>query len=75
DFSTGFHTLGMQWSPSQITWYVDGKVVKTFTNTAGIPAKPMYILLNLAIDGNNPPDSSVTFPKVYQIDYVRAWQQ
>lgn len=73
DFTAGFHTIGLSWSPTSLVWYVDGVARKTFTNTAGIPAKPMYILLNLAIDGNNPPDGSTPFPAAMEIDYVRGW--
>ena len=73
DFTSGFHTLGLSWSPTSMVWYVDGVAQKTFTNTAGIPAKSMYIILNLAIDGSNPPDGSTAFPAAMEVDYVRAW--
>ncbi|HMY40053.1 MAG TPA: glycoside hydrolase family 16, partial [Marinagarivorans sp.] len=37
--------------------------------------KPFYILLNLAIGGNNGGDPAGTsFPAKYEIDYVRVYQ-
>lgn len=34
NFSSAWHTFGVDWEPSAITWYVDGVARKTFT-TAG----------------------------------------
>jgi beta-glucanase (GH16 family) len=76
DLSQGYHTYGCDWEPDRITWYFDGRVIKTFTERAGIPHQPMYVLLNLAIGGwvkgqlqPNPSD----FPATFSIEYVRIW--
>jgi beta-glucanase (GH16 family) len=37
DFTNGYHTFGLDWEPNAITWYIDGVVRKTFTNTSDIP--------------------------------------
>jgi len=37
--------------------------------------KPMYVLINLAIGGNNGGNpAQTTFPATYEIDYVRVYQ-
>jgi len=74
DFTAGWHTFGVEWTATSVVWYVDGVARKTFTDAAGIPVKPEYILLNLAIDGNHTPDGTTPFPSALEVDYVRAWQ-
>ena len=73
DFSGGFHTFGIDWNSSGITWYVDGVQRKKVTSS--ITNSPMYILLNLAVGGSWPgsPDSSTVFPAQLEVDYVRVY--
>jgi beta-glucanase (GH16 family) len=76
DLSAAFHTYGVDWQPDAVTWYFDGKVVKTFTDTTVIPNTPMYILVDLAVGGwVSFPDKNTHFPAVMQVDYVRVWPQ
>jgi beta-glucanase (GH16 family) len=76
DFTNGYHTFGLDWEPNAITWYIDGVVRKTFTNTSDIPNIPMNVMANLAINGNSgwAPTSSTVFPGHMYIDYIRVWQ-
>ena len=75
DFSQGFHTFAVEWGPSEIIWYIDG--VERFRSNQGIPAEPMYLLVNLAVGGEWPgnPDETTPFPAYLEIDYVRAYQR
>jgi beta-glucanase (GH16 family) len=75
DFTQDFHTFGVEWSPSEIIWYVDG--VDRFRTNQGVPSKPMYLVVNLAVGGNlvGYPDDSTPFPSHLEIDYVRAYAQ
>ena len=50
NLTTGYHTYGLLWKPGSLTWYLDGKVVDTFSSTT-VSHQPMYFLANLAIDG------------------------
>lgn len=74
DTSAAFHTYGVLWESSKITWYFDGQPVYTTTPPSDLN-KPLYILVNLAVGGDWPgsPDAATPFPAVYQIDYVRAY--
>lgn len=76
DFSRDFHTYAVRWSPGEIVWYVDGVETRRFTEGA-IAAQPMYVLFNLAIDGNWPqsPDDNTVFPSALEIDYVRVYRK
>jgi beta-glucanase (GH16 family) len=76
DFSTGWHTFGVDWQPKGIVWYVDGVERWRFSDASVIPREPMYLLLNLAVGGPwaGAPDASKTFPSYLRVDYVRVWQ-
>lgn len=75
DFSKGFHNFAIKWSPSEIVWLIDG--VERYRTERGVPAEPMFMLINLAIGGDWPgsPNASTPFPSAYEIDFIEAYQQ
>jgi beta-glucanase (GH16 family) len=75
DLSAGFHTVGIEWDEKRIVWSVDGK--ETFTSVSGVPHQPMYLAANLAVGGLTAkyPDSTVAFPREFDIDSVRVYQR
>lgn len=83
DWDNRFHTWRMDWDNKSIRLYVDD-ILMNSTSLSGTKNpdgsnpfidKPFYILLNLAIGGNNGGDPSGTsFPAKYEIDYVRVYQ-
>lgn len=75
DFSADFHTFGVNWSPTEIIWYIDG--VEQYRHTHDIPDGPMYLIANMAVGGNwpGPPDDTTRFPAFYEIDYIRIFQK
>ncbi len=78
DWTAGFHTFGMAWSPRDIVWYVDGVEVHRVNDADyKISGQAMYLLANLAVGGNWPgsPDASTVFPASYEIDYIRAYKK
>ena len=79
DFSTDWHTFAVDWEPSAVTWYVDGVERARYTEAENITSKPMFLILQLAIGGQDswpgPPHDTTPFPSYFQIDYIRVWQQ
>lgn len=89
DWTEDFHTFGLAWSPSSITWFIDGTAVHTviegdpIPGTDGnyrIPNQAMYLLANLAVGGNwqelltgNPASKSLG-DRTLEIDYIRAYK-
>ena len=68
---TDFNVFGLRWTPSDLTFYLNGTQVAQDTNTADIPNQGMYLVVDTAIrPTNNPAD----YPSVVQVDYVRFWQ-
>jgi beta-glucanase (GH16 family) len=74
DFSAGFHTFALDWTPTYIKWYVDGAL--RYEVDQGIPGESLFLLVNLAVGGNWPgdPDQTTIFPGLMQIDYVRVYK-
>ena len=81
NFSDGFHIFAIQWTPDEISWYVDGENFLTLTPESIPPGAqwvynhPFFIILNLAVGGNWPgaPDETTTFPQTLMVDYVRVF--
>jgi beta-glucanase (GH16 family) len=70
----GFHTYGVNWTPTTITWYFDGQAIATCATPADMHS-PMYMIVNLAVGakGSWPGPANAGSKAVMQIDYVRAY--
>eukprot|EP01113_Clastostelium_recurvatum_P010033 TRINITY_DN1490_c0_g1_i3.p1 TRINITY_DN1490_c0_g1~~TRINITY_DN1490_c0_g1_i3.p1 ORF type:complete len:385 (-),score=95.97 TRINITY_DN1490_c0_g1_i3:88-1242(-) len=75
NFTTGYHTFGLQWYVNNLIWYLDGMQVFNLTHTC-IPNRPEYLLANVAIGGDwpAPPNASTPFPSKMSVDYIRAYK-
>jgi Glycosyl hydrolases family 16/F5/8 type C domain len=83
DFASAFHTYGVDWDASHMTFYVDGNAFFTL-NKADVEATrgpwvfdhPFYLILNNAVGGDWPgaPDATTVLPQKMLIDYVRVYQ-
>jgi beta-glucanase (GH16 family) len=85
--ASGWHTYGMIWNKSSVSYYVDnpGQPYVTYTpaNLAGLSGalwpfdsgQSNFIILNLAIGGSWPgaPNASTPFPSQMLVDYVRIY--
>lgn len=84
-WSSKFHIWRMDWDEEQVALYVDDSLlnkvaVADLVNKDGSgfnPFKqPHYMLLNVAIGGQNGGDpSNTTFPRRMEVDWVRVWQR
>ena len=91
DWADKFHVWRMDWTPDAIRLYLDDELlneiptaqaatgggshhdVNPFAND--IPDFGHYILLNLAIGSSGGVPDVMAFPMIYEIDYVRVYQQ
>ena len=71
DVTTNWHTYTLEWKPGSLIWKIDG--VETCSATQGVPASPMFLIINTAVGGagGGTVDPS-TLPQDFQIDYVRV---
>jgi len=72
DTSDGFHTYGVLWTASTLTWYVDGTAVFSQATPADMN-KPMYMIANLALGGWGGAVDSSGMPAEMKIDYIRSY--
>ena len=83
-WADGFHVWRMDWDPDRIRLFVDDRLLNETLLADTIDRsrhtdpfhQPHYILLNLAVGGDNGGDPSQTvFPARFEIDYVRVYQR
>lgn len=76
DFTSGYHTFAVDWSPGKLVFYVDGKETNRY-ESGNVSDEDMYIIVNLALGGSwgGEVDGSTPFPARYSIDYIRAYQR
>jgi len=85
NWSKKFHIWRMDWDENAISLFVDDQLLnrvelKELVNRDGSNfnpfTQPHYILLNLALGGDNGGDPSQTkFPRRFEVDYVRVYQK
>jgi beta-glucanase (GH16 family) len=72
DTTDGFHTYGVLWTRTDLTWYIDG--VEVFhTATPADMGKPMYMIVNLALGGWGGDINDGQLPAQMKVDYIRAY--
>lgn len=84
-WATRFHIWRLDWDETAIRLYVDEQLLNTTLLSETINQdgsgknpfrQPHYILLNLAIGGDNGGDPANTkFPNRFEVDYVRVYQK
>jgi len=81
--STEFHVYGIEWTPTRVAFYVDGKIILEAKKSqmGGSAAQwpfdqPFWLKLNLAVGGPYGGDpTSGSFPKTMEVDWVRVYQE
>jgi len=74
--SDEFHIYSMEWSPSQIIFFVDGQEHFTFQNNSGLPFDhEFFVILNVAMGGTFGGAIDPNFVEsTMEVDYVRVYQ-
>lgn len=72
DVTATWHTYGLVWTPSSLTWRIDGRT--TCTTTRSVPQSPMFLILNTAVGGvGGGQVAASTLPQSMQVDWVRVY--
>jgi beta-glucanase (GH16 family) len=83
-WADGFHIWRMEWDADRIRLYVDDRLLNETLLAGTIDSarhtdpfhQPHYMLLNLAVGGDNGGDPVLTtFPARFEVDYVRVYQR
>ena len=51
NLSVGWHTFALDWTPTQLTWSIDGRVV--LSTNQHVPQQPMFLVVDLAYSSGN----------------------
>ncbi len=51
DYSQGFHTYAVEWSPGYVAWFIDDQKVSEMWN-GNVDFEELYLIINLAMGGN-----------------------
>lgn len=72
DYVNGYHIYAMEWTPSGLKFFVDGKEVCSTTNS---PQYRMAMFLGIYTDCTDfTGPANKVYPKEFYIDYVRVYQ-
>jgi|GEM_PF-2793216 len=75
DFSRDYHIFAVEWTPTEIIWYIDG--IEKYRNNRGVPQVPMCLMAAMTIGGDWPgaPDRTTSFPAYMDIDFIRVFKK
>jgi beta-glucanase (GH16 family) len=79
DYATAFHTYSLEWSPTELDFFVDESKYFSYQRVATDPwsfDRPMYLLINLAIGGSwggVPGIDAAAFPQRYEVKSVKIF--
>jgi len=74
--SAAYHVYGVDWTPTQILWWVDGRPYARATKKRSwIFNRPMQLVFTLQVGGTWPgsPNATTRFPAQMNIDWVRTY--
>lgn len=76
DYTTDFHTFGVEWLPGMLIFYVD-RIERHRIVDPKVSQEEMYLLANTALGGWWPdsPDDTTPFPTEFVLDYIRVYQR
>src|SRR5205823_232235 len=78
DLADSWHTYGLLWTPTKVSWYLDGQQIATATLYANSTNQPMFMLLSMwnggALSGSGTPSAAAPSVIESQFDWVRVWQ-
>jgi beta-glucanase (GH16 family) len=69
---TGWHTFGVEWSPRNVRWYFDNKLVNSYVGDS-VPAHGMSLIINNGVNKDiDSTNMTANFPNEMIIDYVKV---
>jgi beta-glucanase (GH16 family) len=75
NFTTGYNTYGMLWTPTSVTFYINGVETGSYNITIN---EPMYMMLDFDVAGTNdwggPPNASTPTTAQFDISSVQVYQ-
>lgn len=73
NLAQGFHSIGVDWEPDYVTWYIDGVASSRQLTAAYGLDQPMFMVLGQAVGGWAGTPAAGTASAAMNIDYVRSY--
>lgn len=72
--SEGWHTYAVDWTPTRLTWFIDGRAI--MTTSQDVPHQRMYILADLAYTSTSPVliETGSGCHGILAIKSIKVWQ-
>ncbi len=70
--ATEFHVYAAEWTPSRVSFFVDGQLIKIVEQSPSYPMQFMLGIYEFGADDAQPP--SRPYPKEFVIDYFRGYR-
>lgn len=68
----GYHVFGLEWTPTEYTFYIDGK--KTWNTKQAVSQADQYIILSSELTGWGGDPAAGKFPDAVYFDYVKVYK-
>lgn len=68
-----FHVYAAEWTPAQVRFLVDGRLVRTVAQSPSYPMQLMLGIYEFPADGDEP-DPPHAYPKAFVVDCVRGYR-
>jgi beta-glucanase (GH16 family) len=75
--SVGYHTYGVDWTPSGISWFIDGHIYSYMNAYPGWPFdQPFYVIIDFAVGGHwaGEPTAATQFPARMDIAWLKIYR-
>jgi hypothetical protein len=66
-----FHVYAVEWTPSEVAFFVDDERIKTVDQSPSYPMQLMLDIYEFPAEGGEPAGS---YPKTFAVDYVRGYR-
>ncbi len=73
DEASGWHAVGLDWSPDEYVFYVDG--VETWRTDEAVSGAPQYIILSIEVASWGGNIADATLPDSVEVDYIRVYSE
>ncbi len=79
DLANTWHTYALLWTPTKVSWYLDGNLIATAPTFPDSTDQPMFIVLTMgnggALSGASKPPASGPGLLQTEVNWVRVWQR
>jgi beta-glucanase (GH16 family) len=73
EIETGYHTFGLEWTPTEYVYFFDGVEMGRIENA--ISKRTQYIILSMELTGGGGQPSEGNFPDSVSFDYVKVYKK